>query len=236
MRVAKNYEKYEPIGEPYLIHGHGYIKLNINGVPTEVRAYNDEEYEKMYPSNQVNPKEALGFGDGYITLFSGATNSVKGWLQEIGAKYHKIFGWYLPSPIDVPETLPEGITATQLDWAEVSTNGHLKAEVDLNDIINEKLYGLSLSDYVGNPGERKTFDLLVVSTSEFNTKYGKTYLHRMSDDNGNIFIWMTGTRKLVEHQRYKIIATIKDHTLYHGEKQTLLVRCVVLAEDNHEST
>lgn len=227
MRVAKNYEKYEQLGEPYLIRGRGYVQLSINGVPTEVRAYNDEEYEKMYPQNPQNPKEVLGFNNGYITLFTGSTKLVKDWFASIGARYHKIFGWYLPSTIDTPEITPEGIKLVQLGWDEVSNNGHLKAEVDLNEIINEKLYGITDTNFIGTPGERKIFALTVQSVSEFNSRYGKTYFHKMTDDAGNIYIWTTGTKALVEHQKYRIIATIKDHTLYHGEKQNVLVRCVV---------
>ena len=234
MKVAKNYEKYEPIGEPYLIHGHGYIKLNINGVPTEVRAYTDEEYEKMYPANQINPKEALGFANGYITIFAGSLNAVRDWLHSIGARYHKVFGWYLPSTIDTPEIIPEGVHTIQLDWAEVSLNGHLKAEMDLNEIVNEKLYGTSTSEFVGNIGERMAINLTVQTVSEFNSKFGKTYFHKMSDKDGNIFIWTTGTRELVKDQTYSVLGTIKDHSLYHGEKQNVLVRCVIQPEVKHE--
>ena len=232
MRVAKNYQKYAIIGEPYEAHGHWYTKINLNGQLTEVRLYNDEEYEKMYPAKFVAPKEALGFEAGYITLITGKTATVKDWLNNSGAKYHKIFGWYLPSTSPLPKIIPEGINLITLPWDKVSTNNYLKSDLELEEIINELFYGVSSSHFVGEIGERITLLLTVKKVVEFESKYGKTRFHIMEDTAGNRFTWTTNTRSLVENQQYKITATIKTHETYHGEKRNVITRCVVQEEPN----
>ena len=226
MRVAKNYQKYAIIGEPYQAHGYWFTKINLNGQLTEVRLYNDDEYEKMYPSNLIRPKEALGFDAGYITLIVGKTSLVRDWLTESGAKYHKIFGWYFPSTDPLPEIIPEGIKLIPLGWEKVSTNQYLKPDAELDELMNEILYGTSASDFVGKIGDRITITLLVKKIVEFDSKYGKTRVHRMTDEHDNTYTWITNAKSLVEGQYYQITATIKAHEVYHGEKQTLLTRCV----------
>lgn len=230
MRVAKNYQKYPVIGEPYKAHDRWYTKINLNGQLTEVRLYNDEEYEKMYPANLIKPKEALGFDAGYIDLIIGQTSTVKDWLANSGAKYHKIFGWYFPSTDPLPEIIPEGIKLIRLPWEKVSTNQFLKPDAELEELMDELLYGKSSTDFVGAVGERMNLLLAVKKVVQFESKYGTTRFHIMEDKDGNTFTWTTNTRALTEGRVYAITATIKDHELYHGQKRNVITRCVIQEE------
>lgn len=227
MKVAKNYEKYPVIGEPYQAHGYWYIKININGQPTEARLYDDAEYEKMYPSATISAKETLGFQNGYIHLILGDTSQFTDWLKIIGARYHKIFHWYLPSTMPIPENAPMGLRFEKLDWERVSVNKFLKSDAELNAIMSPYLYGDSQSDYVGEEGQRITVELTVIYLTEINGKYGPSTLHIFQDKNGNIFQWKTNSKELVLGQTYTVTGTIKRHYIYHGQKRTDLIRCTI---------
>ncbi len=227
MKVAKNYEKYETVGEPYEAHHHWYQKININGQITEVRLYSDIEYEKMYPSNLVPIKEQLGFIENKITLIDGNTSSVKDWLNSIGARYHKLFGWYVAGGEPI-SPIPEGITTHILKWEKVSLNNkYLRPDQEIVEIISSIRYGQSPSQYVGEVGQKITCNLIIKKVVELNTRYGNTNMHIMEDENDNIFIWITNTRNLIEGQTYKITGTIKAHDVYKGEKRNVLIRCQV---------
>lgn len=84
------------------------------------------------------------------------------------------------------------------------------------------------SDYVGNVGER-----LIVTCKPFafvtswHTIYGDTYLYRIKDEDGNIFIWYA-SRYIEDPERVlSIKGTVKEHSEYRGVKQTILTRCKV---------
>lgn len=227
MRLAKNYQQYETIGEPYEAHGYWYQKININGQITEARLYNDAEYEKMYPSNLIPIREQLGFTDGAVSLIGGNVSAVKDWLNEIGAKYNKLFGWYLPVE-ELDGVIPEGITLYPLLWSEISQNNkYLRPDEEIVEIVSSKKFGKSTSQYVGEVGQKITTNLLIKKVIELNTRYGKTNMHIMEDNDKNIFIWITNARNLVEGQTYTVTGEIKEHETYKGEKRNVLKRCQV---------
>ncbi len=55
--------------------------------------------------------------------------------------------------------------------------------------------------------------------------FGPSYLHLLKDSAGNTFSWITGNKlELDQGTRIKIDATVKEHKLYNGVKQTVLTR------------
>jgi len=85
------------------------------------------------------------------------------------------------------------------------------------------------SNYIGNIGERITVE---VSNSQlissFETQYGVTRVYRFSDLHGNTMTWFAS--KFIEINDIKAITgTIKDHSEYNGEKQTIMTRCKILS-------
>lgn len=91
------------------------------------------------------------------------------------------------------------------------------------------------SEFVGKVGERIT---LVAKTmkvvTSWETQFGTTFLYKMVDANGNVFMWKASGMLL--DKRYNAIesatditikGTVKDHTTYDGIKQTVLTRCKV---------
>ena len=228
MRLAKNYQQYETVGDPYQAHRHWYQKININGQITEARLYTDDEYEKMYPPNLTPIKEQLGFDKGPITLISGNTKDLTDWLTNIGAQYHKLFGWYLTSAAGPIDPIPEGITLHNLEWTKISINNkYLRPDQEIVEIVSSIKYGESRSQFVGNVGEKISKILYIKKVVKLNTRYGETNMHIMQDADENIYIWMTNTRNLVENQLYSVFGTVKAHETYRGEKRTILIRCQI---------
>lgn len=133
--VAKSYQGLPIVEEPYVKSGKTYCKVKMkSGNAKEVRVYSQKEYEKMYPLPPAKWKpqrEMLGFGeDGYIIIFNGAGPHEEFFEQSI-ARYHRIWGWYIPSSETVP-VLPNGVSAVMLPWGNVGgDNGDLYAEADV---------------------------------------------------------------------------------------------------------
>lgn len=133
--VAKSYQGLEVVEEPYEKNKKMYCKVRTSkGVLKEARCYSQKEYDKLYPDTGPKWKpqhDMLGFGeDNYILIFN---NSPK--FEEFYSKgpfrFHRVFGWYLPSGETVP-VLPEGIVPRILPWEAVGgANGDLLPEAEL---------------------------------------------------------------------------------------------------------
>ena len=84
------------------------------------------------------------------------------------------------------------------------------------------------SNYVGEIKDRLDLNLTLFNIIELEGYYGLSYLYLFKDNEGNIFKWITASKKLENNTAYKIKATIKNHEEYKGIKQTVLTRCKVL--------
>lgn len=133
--VAKSYQGLPIVEEPYIKSGKSYCKVRLkSGNLKEVRVYTEREYEKMYPLPKPKwapQRKMLGFGDeGYIIIFTGADKHEE-YFNKSNARYHRIWGWYVPSNETVP-ILPEGVAAVVLPWSNVGgENGELYSEDDV---------------------------------------------------------------------------------------------------------
>lgn len=79
------------------------------------------------------------------------------------------------------------------------------------------------SDYVGEIGDKITFEVAKMTYKVIDGPYGESILYKFTDDLGNIFIWFTG--KDVPDNVREISGTVKDHKEFQGVKQTILTRC-----------
>ncbi len=83
------------------------------------------------------------------------------------------------------------------------------------------------SHFVGSVKERLKDLTLVLDKIIFlgSGAYGPTYLHLFKDSNGNVFSWITSSKlEVAEGASVKLDATVKEHKLYNGVKQTVLTR------------
>lgn len=101
---------------------------------------------------------------------------------------------------------------------------HIKAK----EAEAEGKKSLKDSQHVGEIGKRVDFKLIVNKVMRFESMFGITKIHIMSDENGNQFVWKTTSATLSEGTEYSLKATIKDHTCYNGIRQTELTRAKVL--------
>lgn len=89
----------------------------------------------------------------------------------------------------------------------------------------------ALSDFVGSPGDRIEVDLTLKFRRVYGGTYGETALCKFTDAAGNTLVWR-GTSpaafQMVLDVLYTVKATVKDHTVYGGDKQTDLTRLTVL--------
>ena len=233
--VAKSFQSMKQMGEPYPVGNKMYVKVlnEKTGTERQVRWYTDAEYVKMYPEEVKtvakkygNLKEALGFTNGYITIFKGDTYSQLDWFRLSNARYHRQWGWYVVSTEEVPEDLPEGITPIKLMWESISINDEsLKPEDTIKSAIDSLLYEESSSEYVGTIGERLTLTLTVTAARSISGYYGHSMAHTMEDEDGNIFVWITGAKNWPVGSVKTIKGTVKEHKEFRNVKQTVLTRC-----------
>ena len=134
--VAKSYQNLPVVREPYSESGKLYCDVKMkSGSVKKVRVYSQKEYDKMYPAS-AGPKwkpqkEMLGFGEEeYILVFNNKPEFEK-FYEKGPFRYHRVFGWYLPSGETVP-ILPEGCYPLVLRWDVVGgTDGELFEEKKL---------------------------------------------------------------------------------------------------------
>lgn len=229
MAVAKSYQNIKIASEPYKVNGRMYVTLETG---RRVRWYTDEEYKKLYGDKAtVEPpktqKEALGFQNGFITIFKGDTFAALEWFRASVCKYNKIFGWYVPSTVIIPCDIPLGLEPIRIDWECVAAdNGvDLKSEAQAKEFAQQFLLEPSTSKFLGVVGEKLEITVTIKRAMEMYGRYGRSVMHIMEDEEGNILVWTTSARTLIEGDTYKIKGTIKAHNTYKNTDQTVLTRC-----------
>lgn len=85
--------------------------------------------------------------------------------------------------------------------------------------------------HVGKVGERLTFTVSVVDTSERFGDFGITHIFNMTDEAGNLVVWFASNpcSALKPGATVKLTGTVKAHKVYNGKPQTVVTRCKVAA-------
>ena len=235
MPVAKSFQTLEKVSEPYEVNGKMYIQVRCkNQKVKQVRWYNDKEYAKLYPAEvpvqehlSRPQKEALGFQNGYITLFKGnITEEINDFFKKSNARYSRTWGWYVVSTEEIPE-LPWGIDTIQLKWSSVGNdNGYLLPEDKVRKVVDNLLYDEGSSEYQAQIGDRIERTLTVTRNYALNNDYGKTnsVMHTFEDAEGNIYLWTTAAKNWNVGTTHHVRGTVKNHNIFRGNKQTILTR------------
>ena len=104
--------------------------------------------------------------------------------------------------------------------------------------VIERQAKLATLQYVGNVSDKIQVEVTLEKEARYETQYGLMSLYKFKDVDGNILVWNTSTflcrRKVVDGCEYSvgieggetvtIKATIKAHSEYNGEKQTVITR------------
>ena len=235
--VAKSFQSMTQIGEPYVSAGKMYVQVKNEktGTLRQVRWYTESEYAKMY-GETVQPedkptktqKQALGFANGYITIFKGNTYIHLDWFKKSIARYCKWWGWYIVSTDEIPTDLPEGIEPVRLDWDKVGNGTVLKPDNLVKEVIDSLVYDESASEFIGMIGDRIEVEVEVISTPKQDGYYGVSTSHYMLDVNGNQYLWSTTAKSWEIGEKHHIKGSVKDHKLIRNVKTTILTRCSVI--------
>ena len=172
-------------------------------------------------------------GKAYVVI--GDTFELKDQLKEAGARWNDLLGWHFDHEqseypcfeVSIDEIADKGEAD---DW-------QLHDRWLVFEIVKEKRLANAPktdSQYIGAVGDKVELELTYVVAFEFRTHFtykGETsYLYKFADADGNTVTWKTSKwLDIEEGQTYKVAGTIKDHTEYKGDKQTVLTRCKVVA-------
>lgn len=234
--VAKSYQNYPLVGEPYLVNGRMYVKVNTGKTVRQVRWYTENEYRAMYGESATqearkSQKEILGFAEGYITIFKGETFEKKEELREAGATYTRWWGWSIAGGKEVPEI--DGLEPVRLDWSLVGgEDGKCYNEEVIKNAVEPLLYGAGKSTHQGEIGERlRNIPVVVVSCNQFTSNFGDKNVITFEDEYENVYVWFTTTRSLEASTHWILTGTVKAHNVYKGTAQTTLTRCSLVKND-----
>lgn len=234
--VAKSYQNYPLVGEPYLVNGRMYVKVNTGKTVRQVRWYTENEYRAMYGESATqeakkSQKEVLGFAEGYITIFKGETFEKKEELREAGATYTRLWGWSIAGGKEVPEI--DGLEPVRLDWSLVGgEDGKCYNEEVIKNAVEPLLYGAGKSTHQGEIGERlRNIPVVVVSCNQFTSNFGDKNVITFEDEYENVYVWFTTARSLEAGTHWILAGTVKAHNIYKGTAQTTLTRCSLVKND-----
>lgn len=87
--------------------------------------------------------------------------------------------------------------------------------------------GTDKSNWQGVVGEKLTVVVTISNIIETEGYYGKTYITKMVDNKGNLYVWFTSSKKVEIGNKYEVTGKVKKHDDYQGTKQTVLTRCKV---------
>lgn len=249
--VAKSYQEWERVNEPYEANGKMYVVVRKpTGATKIVRAYTENEYRKMYPKetcgSPVLPngigepaqseyvvKNILGFQEGYIWIFKGDLENAEYWFEKTPeARYSVKFGWYIVSTESIPFDIPSCISSVKLPWALIGNeDGTLKPDHIIKTVIDKLIYDEpASSQFVGKVGDRIEINIEVIQAIPLEQDhYGnKKTLHIFQDEESNEFVWITQAKILTVGSKLRIRGTIKEHKVYRNKNQTILTRCTIL--------
>lgn len=223
------------------------IKIYTDEYGAKLKAQREAREEKkrqkmIEESDEWNKKWMAkeGFNEEGITyIVLGNTYEIKEELKAHGAKFNYTLGWHMPNA--------EGYDAVPMNIDQVTYhmyNGRLdyimySEIVELVKALKEKAEqelkaknGEHISEYIGTVGERREFTCKLVGHFCYESNFGgygywtdnTMHIYKFKDENGDIVVWNTATYLDDDKPEYKFKATIKEHSEYKGEKQTVISR------------
>lgn len=119
--------------------------------------------------------------------------------------------------------------------APIMAERHLKHKAQREAREAEQQQQRDSSGYVGEVGKRIEVDIAEMKlVTSWESQWGMTWLYRFTDINGNVLVWFASKpmERVNENGVYedvtsvsRIKATVKNHTVRDGVKQTVITRC-----------
>lgn len=243
--VAKSYAELPREGEVYIVDKKLYVNVRLkSGKIKTVRAYTEKEYNKLYAVSRSNEsvvqnketalnsqKNALGFVNGYITIFrKNGMDEDNSYFRRSPARYARWWGWYIVSSEPLPDDLPEDAEPVILKWEMVGNpNGTLKPDAEVESIVGNLLNSYQFNVSIG---QRLELEVTVDKNIPIDTKYGHSTFHRFLDSEGNIYIWTTKSKSWSVGMTRHIRGTVKETKFYQGEPQIVLSCCLEIKKES----
>ena len=89
----------------------------------------------------------------------------------------------------------------------------------------ERLRKVGASNHFGTVGKRETFRLTLERVTDIDGNFGVTKIHNFHDADGNEAVWFSSSVRLDTGVTYDVKATVKEHNVRNGVKQTIITRC-----------
>lgn len=118
-----------------------------------------------------------------------------------------------------------GLTDAQTRFTlEMITRGEARVAERAKAREDARNADIERSGWIGQIGERREFTLNIRMVIEMEGHYGISFLHVCADADGNVIVYK-GTKKLGERMdRVRVKATVKEHTVRDGVRQTKIAR------------
>ena len=197
-----------------------------------------QEQLAKVPALKAEWLENHGFNaEGKTYLFLGNTYEQKEEIKSIGGKFDNVIGWHISAPVDGYKFLE--IAVEEVATEDIYTGWELHDDYETCEKIKNRKRTEENKDkedagYYGKVGDKVTVDLTHINHVAWENNFGYyggvTILYIFKDAEGHIFTWKTS--KWIDDindddKEFHITGTIKEHTEYNGQKQTVLTRCKV---------
>lgn len=161
------------------------------------------------------------------------TYSIKDELKAKGARWNRHFNcWTFAENheeyVTVVVSWEEAVVENDDGWLEYSVS-----EAEAKALLKEKAPKEEKREgaYVGNVGDRISVSVTLKRVSSWSTKIlwetVTMFCYKFVDENDNVYVWKTqsGVFMKREGESLQLKATVKAHSEYKDEKQTVLTRC-----------
>lgn len=223
-------------GMCYKCGGLGKLRLTV-------RAYSDEEFERMqgYKKNQkerqqkeweakvaqrikeqnVKTLQRHGFEGPEAYAVIGNTYNLIDDLKKAGARYSPQLKWILSTDNRDFDTRKISVD----DVFETNQYGVMSIKESAADFIENLTE--PVGNYLGTPGQKLTVQANLNRIVSYDTKFGITYMHVFETADRDTLIWKTTSCVLEPGTNYNIVGKVKEHDTYNRTKQTILTHCKV---------
>lgn len=246
MPVARSYEKYDQLDEPFMENGRAYVHVKGPSGSKKVRWYTDAERARMDKAAGITPKaadtmgfnakHAFGFDElGFITIYKGDIDEIEKWADQHHecVRRNLTFGYYTPSRLTI-DGLPNTITPIRLLWQDIADGStRMKPHEEVIRII-QKMTGAitptitSKSEYQGTPDTWIERTVVIKENKLVASMYGEKHIHTMVDAAENVYIWETGSKNIPVGSTITMKMKVKAHKVVRGAKTTYVYYCKVI--------
>lgn len=200
--------------------------------------------------NVTDALAKLGYGEyiGIVTDMNGTRNYGDNfeWLVRDGrCKYEKGCSGLLSPDVTRSEITFALMPATEkflivpVHWSELLEADYENCRLSWKDgaakvALKNHTYNFPQakfeSAFVGAEGDKIEINVKLRRVTGFESTFGYTNVYTFEDASHNLIVWKTGKGLDLEAGAYaRIAGTIKEHSEFRGEKQTVLTRCKVIA-------